>query len=373
MKATESIREKIMELKQMLYYTVIVEEGTFQAAARKLNMTQPPLSAQIRQLEEEIGAPLLIRGSRHVRMTDTGDFFYRRAKNMLQLADATEKELKDRRMGKSGTIRLGVISSASEHLLHRYVRPFSALYPDVHFELTEANTYELLSRLDSDLLDLALVRTPFTREPSYEIRELDAEFLCAVSIQAGLSDCGRAVSDARPCRDQKSAQESGHATPDDISLEALRPLPLIIYRRWKQLLDTRFAETGDVPHYYCIADDARTCISWAKAGLGYAIVPLSATYTLNSGSRLSRPSAFNDPSVQDVKPFSAGVVPAPPAPVHADHLPEPSASSLWVRRTIRPAVSSTVCAVTRKTAYQSSALELFLNTCESGLSSVRSG
>ena len=55
MKAAESIREKIMELKQMLYYTVIVEEGTFQAAARKLNMTQPPLSAQIRQLEEEIG------------------------------------------------------------------------------------------------------------------------------------------------------------------------------------------------------------------------------------------------------------------------------------------------------------------------------
>ena len=166
MKAAESIREKIMELKQMLYYTVIVEEGTFQAAARKLNMTQPPLSAQIRQLEEEIGAPLLIRGPRHVRMTDTGDFFYRRAKNMLQLADATEKELKDLRMGKSGTIRLGVISSASEHLLQRYVRPFSALYPDVHFELTEANTYELLSRLDSDLLDLALVRTPFTREPS---------------------------------------------------------------------------------------------------------------------------------------------------------------------------------------------------------------
>lgn len=116
-----------MELKQMLYYTVIVEEGTFQAAARKLNMTQPPLSAQIRQLEEEIGAPLLIRGPRHVRMTDTGDFFYRRAKNMLQLADVTEKELKDRRMGKSGTIRLGVISSASEHLLRRYVSPFSAL------------------------------------------------------------------------------------------------------------------------------------------------------------------------------------------------------------------------------------------------------
>ncbi|HCE73964.1 MAG TPA: LysR family transcriptional regulator [Lachnospiraceae bacterium] len=331
-----------MELKQMLYYTVIVEEGTFQAAARKLNMTQPPLSAQIRQLEEEIGAPLLIRGPRHVRMTDTGDFFYRRAKNMLQLADATEKELKDRRMGKSGTIRLGVISSASEHLLRRYVSPFSALYPDVHFELTEANTYELLARLDSDLLDLALVRTPFTREPSYEIRALDAESLCAVSIQTGLSDCGHAVSDTS-CRDPRAGRGSSRADPDDISLEALRPLPLIIYRRWKQLLDTRFAETGDVPHYYCIADDARTCISWAKAGLGYAIVPLSATYTLDSVSELSAPSA----------------------PAHADHLPEPPASALWVRRTIRPAISSTICAVTRKTAYQSSALELFLNTAKS--------
>ena len=299
-----------MELKQMLYYTVIVEEGTFQAAARKLNMTQPPLSAQIRQLEEEIGAPLLIRGPRHVRMTDTGDFFYRRAKNMLQLADATEKELKDRRMGKSGTIRLGVISSASEHLLRRYVSPFSALYPDVHFELTEANTYELLARLDSDLLDLALVRTPFTREPSYEIRALDAESLCAVSIQTGLSDCGHAVSDTS-CRDPRAGRGS--------------------------------SRTGDVPHYYCIADDARTCISWAKAGLGYAIVPLSATYTLDSVSELS----------------------APPAPAHADHLPKPPASALWVRRTIRPAISSTICAITRKTAYQSSALELFLNTAKS--------
>ena len=275
-------------------------------------------------------------------MTDTGDFFYRRAKNMLQLADATEKELKDRRMGKSGTIRLGVISSASEHLLRQYVSPFSALYPDVHFELTEANTYELLARLDSDLLDLALVRTPFTREPSYEIRALDAESLCAVSIQTGLSDCGHAVSDTS-CRDPRAGRGSSRADPDDISLEALRPLPLIIYRRWKQLLDTRFAETGDVPHYYCIADDARTCISWAKAGLGYAIVPLSATYTLDSVSELS----------------------APPAPAHADHLPEPPASALWVRRTIRPAISSTICAVTRKTAYQSSALELFLNTAKS--------
>ena len=186
------------------------------------------------------------------------------------------------------------------------------------------------------------MRTPFTREPSYEIRTLDAESLCAVSIQTGLSECGHAVSDTS-CRGHRAGRGSSRTGPDDISLEALRPLPLIIYRRWKQLLDTRFAETGDVPHYYCIADDARTCISWAKAGLGYAIVPLSATYTLDSVSELS----------------------APPAPAHADHLPEPPASALWVRRTIRPAISSTICAVTRKTVYQSSALELFLNTAKS--------
>ncbi len=336
-----------MELKQMRYYTVIVEEGTFQAAARKLHMTQPPLSAQIRQLEEEIGAPLLIRGARHVQMTETGDFFYRRAKNMLQLADATEKELRDRRTGKSGTIRLGVISSASGSLLRRFVIPFSARYPDVHFELTEANTYELLDRLNSDLLDLALVRTPFTQNPSYQIRELDTESLCAVGLRKNRAGGTSPVTVPSP-------GGNGGTRDDEIPLEDLRALPLIIYRRWKHLLDASFSETGDIPHYYCVADDARTCISWAEAGLGYAIVPLSAASLIEESAAPCDADCGGRGQVQSCGPARTcgSVRTCGPA------------ESLGIRTIINPVIRSTICAVTSKTAYRSSALELFLDNAE---------
>lgn len=330
-----------MELKQMLYYTTIVEEGTFQAAARKLNMTQPPLSAQIRQLEEEIGAPLLIRGSRHVRMTDTGDFFYRRAKNMLQLADTTEKELKDRRTGKSGTIRLGVISSASGSLLCRFIRPFSVRYPNVHFELTESNTYELLDLLSADLLDMALVRTPFGQNPSFQIRELETESLCAVGVWENLES---GVIDDSAANVYSENSGKGGVCPQKIPLEELRTRPLIIYRRWKKLLDTCFSETGEIPHYYCIADDARTCLSLARAGMGYAVVPLSAAAPAGEAEEIAASQAAE----------SIGRAPAESAP------------SFEIRKIIDPVINSTICAVTSKTAYRSSALELFLDAVGDG-------
>jgi len=328
-----------MELKQMRYYTVIVEEGTFQAAAGKLHMTQPPLSAQIRQLEEEIGAPLLIRGARHVQMTETGEFFYHRAKNMLQLADATEKELRDRRTGKSGTIRLGVISSLSGSLIRRFIGPFSARYPDVHFELTESNTYELLDRLNSDLLDMALVRTPFGKNPSWQIRELDTEALFAVGIWDGEKDCVPAGSSGTAPFGKIGTDRTGM---DEIPMEDLRALPLVIYRRWKKLLDTAFSEAGGIPRYYCIADDARTCISFARAGMGYAIVPLSATDTEED---------IAVPQIADTGCRSTGR----------------SGPSFGIRKIINPVICSTICAVTSKTAYRSSALELFLDTIEEEL------
>jgi DNA-binding transcriptional LysR family regulator len=328
-----------MELKQMLYYTTIVEEGTFQAAARKLNMTQPPLSAQIRQLEEEIGAPLLIRGSRHVRMTDTGDFFYRRAKNMLQLADTTEKELKDRRTGKSGTIRLGVISSASGSLLCRFIRPFSVRYPNVHFELTESNTYELLDLLSADLLDMALVRTPFGQNPSFQIRELETEELCAIGVWENGESCAETDSSAES-RAWNACQNP--VRPDKIPLGKLRTRPLIIYRRWKKLLDTCFSETGEIPHYYCIADDARTCLSLARAGMGYAVVPLSAAAPAEEAEEIAASQIADD----------AGRAPAESTP------------SFGIRKIIDPVINSTICSVTSTTAYRSTALELFLDTLE---------
>ena len=84
-----------MDIKQMLYFKTIVDEGTISKAAIKLHMAQPPLSMQLKSLEEELGTGLLIRGRRHVTLTSAGRLFYRRACQMLALEELTLHEMKN--------------------------------------------------------------------------------------------------------------------------------------------------------------------------------------------------------------------------------------------------------------------------------------
>lgn len=133
-----------MELKQLGYFVAVAQEGTISGAARRLNLTQPPLSAQMKLLEQEVGCPLFERGSRRIQLTEAGRMLYSRAATMLELADITRQELKDYLEGTSGVLRLGVVSSVGSTYLSRIVSGFHAEHPQIAFELMEANTYQLL-------------------------------------------------------------------------------------------------------------------------------------------------------------------------------------------------------------------------------------
>lgn len=74
-----------MDLKQLKYFVTVAEEGTISAAAKKLFMSQPPLSIQMKLLEQELGCPLFERGQKHIRLTDTGKLLYDRAQNILKM------------------------------------------------------------------------------------------------------------------------------------------------------------------------------------------------------------------------------------------------------------------------------------------------
>lgn len=100
-----------MNIKQLQYFVTIVENGTITAAAKKLGISQPPLSAQMKLLEEELGVTLMERGGRQIRLTDAGRILYRRAVSIVELTDTTLKELTDFRTGISGVLRLGTVSS----------------------------------------------------------------------------------------------------------------------------------------------------------------------------------------------------------------------------------------------------------------------
>lgn len=241
-----------MNIKQLQYFVTIVESGTITAAARKLGISQPPLSAQMKLLEEELGVTLMERGARQVRLTDAGRILYRRAIAIVELTDTTLKELTDFRTGNAGILRLGTVSSCGIGLLKSKMAAFRQKFPDVRFEIYEGNTLDLADKIQNGVIDLAIVRAPFRSE----------EFSCIFLEEEPMVAVGEEHFFAK-------------LPWDSATLSDLAGLPLICYRRWESLIRASFEEEGVRPDIYCLNDDARTSLMWAAAGLGVAIVPRS--------------------------------------------------------------------------------------------------
>lgn len=171
---------------------------------------------------------------------------------MLELADITARELKDYRDGTAGCLRLGVVSSVGSTYLIHAVQDFQKQYPHIDFELTEGNTYQLLEQLSSGLIELALVRTPFSKQGLTSVPLIEEPLL--------------AVGSKRYFQNKNS-----------ITLSDLSGLPLILYRRWEPILLESFREAGLVPHVFCKNDDARTSVIWLMPDLEspFSRLPLS--------------------------------------------------------------------------------------------------
>ena len=251
-----------MNIRQLQYFIAIAENGTISEAAKKLGISQPPLSTQLRLLEEEIGVQLVERGARKIHLTDAGRLLYQRANTMVSLADTTLRELRDFGKGARGTLQVGTISSCGPTLLGKEFLPdFFSRFPGTSFEIHEGNTYELLELLQNDVIELAVARTPFHDE-GYECAYLAQEPM----IAAGREGCFHGL--------------PGGAIP----LQSLDGLPLIYYRRMEKLLGEAFHRTGITPRVVCKNDDARTSLMWAQAGMGAALVPQSIFQAIDRGS-----------------------------------------------------------------------------------------
>lgn len=254
-----------MDLKQMNYFITTIEEGNISRAAQKLHISQPPLSTKLKELETELGVVLFERGSRTIQLTEAGKLFYARAQSILELVDMTKKELQDYKAGKLGTLRIGIVSSVSSTLINDWLISFHAAYPNIHFSIFEGNTYEQLDKLRSNLIELAIVRTPFSSN-ELECTLLKEEKLYAVGA---------------------SKYFNGLSNPT-LSLSSLLEVPLIIYRRWEKVIKDFFIERGLHPNILCINDDARTTASMTNAHLGIGIIPESAISLLSKESIITK-------------------------------------------------------------------------------------
>lgn len=246
-----------MELRQLRYFVAVAEERHFSRAARRLRLSQPPLSAQIKSLEAELGVELLNRSTRRVALTDAGRTFLEKAEGILESVEEAKEAAKGADAGLQGRLEIGFISSATLNLLPPAIRLFRERFGKVEMELKELTSGQQIDALYAGKIRVGLVRLPL-RAPGLRFEPLLQEpFLVALP--------------------------SGHSLEalDRVPLEAIRELPLVFFNR--QLMPSLHAQIvelyqrfGAFPKVAQYAVHLQTIVGLVASGVGLAILPASA-------------------------------------------------------------------------------------------------
>lgn len=148
-----------MELRVLKYFLAVVEEENITRAAKKLHLTQPTLSRQMMQLEEELGIILFERGKNKIILTEDGMFLKKRAQEILHLTEKTKVELNKKEIF-SGEISIGCGESTSMSILSKNIASFSQKYPLVQFHIFSATADEIKGKLEKGIIDIGLLMEP---------------------------------------------------------------------------------------------------------------------------------------------------------------------------------------------------------------------
>ena len=159
-----------MEIRVLRYFLTVVREESITKASKILHITQPTLSRQIAQMEEEIGVKLFERGTRKIKLTSEGILLRRRAEEILQLVDKTEMELLEQEEQVEGKISIGCGEMASVQLLPDLIASFYRTYPRVTFDIFTATADLVKEQMDKGLLDIGLLLEPVHMEKYEFIR-----------------------------------------------------------------------------------------------------------------------------------------------------------------------------------------------------------
>lgn len=245
-----------MDIKQLRYFATIAKEGQISRAARKLHMAQPPLSQQLKLLEEELGTLLFERKGRSLELTSPGKVLYKKALMILNLLEDTVMEVKETEQGLRGVLSIGSVKSGFSYLVRR-IRRFREQYPMVTFHLREGDSFRICELLRNRDIEIGLVRLPIETEDVHMIH-LPIEPYVAVlpkdwQIAAGPS----------------------------ISLKDIKDVPLLLLHRicgtgQYELIVDECRRHGFEPNIICECPDVTMLLSLVNEGVGATIVPKSA-------------------------------------------------------------------------------------------------
>jgi DNA-binding transcriptional LysR family regulator len=151
----------VMDLRRLRYFVAVAEELSFNRAAKRLHIAQPPLSNQIKQLEEELGVRLFERTSRGVLVTEAGELLLEEARRIFVQVDQTTRIVRRVGHGEVGRLALGFVPSASNEVLPPILRDFRDRYPEVELFLREMRPDRIVQRLQDKQLDAGFLYLPF--------------------------------------------------------------------------------------------------------------------------------------------------------------------------------------------------------------------
>ena len=239
-----------LTIKHLRYFDALARHRHFGRAAEASSISQPALSLQVKELEDILGAPLVERGPRQIRLTALGAEFGQRARDSLRAVDELAALGRAGAGPLAGQLRLGIIPTVAPYVLPRLIRQLAVRFPDVDLRPREAVTPRLMRDLVEGRLDLALLALPVSEPSLTEYPLFDEDFLLV-----------------RP------AAQAAQPVP---SLEELRNLPLLLLEEGHCFRDQAIsycklppAPAGEIMQ----GSSLSTLVQMVGAGLGVTLIP----------------------------------------------------------------------------------------------------
>ncbi len=256
-----------MELRHLRYFVAAAEAENVSRAAMRLHVSQPALSRQIRDLEDELGFPLFERSPRSVRLTEAGKIFLAEARAVLQRADEAVNTARRIAAGGGTELHLGYAPSPTVRIMPATVRAFQARMPKVRVKLHDLSTQEMLTGVREGKLQMAfLVRPGRNMLRGLRFGEVVRDTMCL-------------------------AMPPGHAWArlKAVTLAQLAPEPLVVFSRkeypeYEEYLQSLFATVKAKPRVAEEHDSGASLVAAIESGAGLAIVPRS--FSCSAGPRL---------------------------------------------------------------------------------------
>ncbi|MED1201579.1 LysR family transcriptional regulator [Heyndrickxia acidicola] len=251
-----------MDIKQLRYFTAIVQEGQITRAAKKLHMAQPPLSQQLKLMEQELGVPLIERKGKRLELTKPGKVLYDRTIPLLQSLEDVLTEVKETHDGLRGALTFGAVKSCFANLLEP-IRLYKKQHPAVSFQIREGDSFLLGEYLKNREIEFAVIRLPIDMNHFSSIH-LQSEPFVAVIPESWISN---------------------KLNKSSIPLNELQSMPLLLLHRLSgvgqfEMIVEEFKKQGVDPIIACECPDVNILLSLASIGIGAAIVPQSTLRSL---------------------------------------------------------------------------------------------